>query len=176
MVDTASGGRNTFKNATRTTRHGAELSWSARAIETLDLLAALSYVDARYRDDFTSGTPPVTASAGNTLPGLPRRTFYGEARWAPAERGFSTALELRYGGRVYTTDANTASADPYTVVNWRLVIEQRASDWRVNEFVRIENLFDKQYVGSVIVGDANRPFEPAPRRNAIVGINAVSKF
>jgi len=176
VVDTASGGRNTFKNATRTTRHGAELSWSARAIETLDLLAALSYVDARYRDDFTSGTPPVTASAGNTLPGLPRRTFYGEARWAPAERGFSTALELRYGGRVYTTDANTASADPYTVVNWRLVIEQRASDWRVNEFVRIENLFDKQYVGSVIVGDANRPFEPAPRRNAIVGINAVSKF
>ena len=61
-------------------------------------------------------------------------------------------------------------------MNWRLVIEQRASDWRVNEFVRIENLFDKQYVGSVIVGDANRPFEPAPRRNAIVGINAVSKF
>ena len=122
------------------------------------------------------GRMPVTASAGNTLPGLPRRTFYGEARWAPAERGFSTALELRYGGRVYTTDANTASADPYTVVNWRLVIEQRASDWRVNEFVRIENLFDKQYVGSVIVGDANRPFEPAPRRNAIVGINAVSKF
>ncbi len=109
-------------------------------------------------------------------PGVPRRTFYGEARWAPRERGFSTALELRYGGRIYTTDANTESADPYTVVNWRIVFEQRASDWRVSEFLRIENLFDKQYIGSVIVGDALRPFEPAPRRNAIVGINAVSRF
>jgi hypothetical protein len=30
---------------------------------------------------------------------------------------------------------------------------------------------------SVIIGDTNRRFfEPAPRRNAIVGINAVSRF
>ena len=176
VVDTASGGRNTFKNASRTTRNGAELSWSARALDTLDLLAALSYVDARYRDDFSSGTPAVAVSAGNSLPGVPRRTFYSEARWAPLDHGFSTALELRYGGRVYTTDANTASADPYTVANWRIVFEQRASEWRLSEFVRVENLFNKQYVGSVIVGDANRPFEPAPRRNVIVGINAVSRF
>jgi iron complex outermembrane recepter protein len=176
VVDTAANGRTTFKNASRTTRNGAEVSWSARTLETLDLLAALAYVDARYRDDFSSGTPPVPVSAGNTLPGVPRRTFYGEARWAPRERGFSTAFELRYGGRIYTTDANTASADPYTVVNWRIVFEQRASDWRVSEFLRIENLFDRNYIGSVIVGDANRPFEPAPRRNVMVGINAVSKF
>ncbi len=47
VVDTATGGRNTFKNASRTTRNGAELSWSARMLETLDLLAALSYVGAR---------------------------------------------------------------------------------------------------------------------------------
>jgi iron complex outermembrane receptor protein len=69
------------------------------------------------------------------------------------------------------------AAHPYSVVNWRIVFEQRASDWRINEFVRIENLFDKNYVGSVIIGDTNqRFFEPAPRRNAIVGINAVSRF
>src|SRR5207244_7421169 len=85
VVDTASGGRTTFKNASRTTRNGAEVSWSARTLETLDLLAALAYVDARYRDDFSSGTP---VSAGNYLPGVPRRTFYGEARWAPHDLGF----------------------------------------------------------------------------------------
>ena len=176
VVDTAAGGRNTFKNASRTTRNGAELSWVARTLETLDLLAALSFIDARYRDDFTSGTPPVSVSAGNTLPGVPRQTFYGEARWAPLGPSFSTALELRYAGRIYTTDANTASAESYTVVNWRVVFEQRASDWRLSEFLRVDNLFDRNYIGSVIVGDANRPFEPAPRRNAIVGINAVAKF
>ena len=171
VVDTASGGRTTFKNASRTTRNGAEVSWSARTLETLDLLAALAYVDARYRDDFSSG------SAGDTLPGVPRRTFYGEARWAPLNHRFSTALELRYGDRIYTTDANAESAPPYSVVNWRIVLEQRASDWRVSEFLRIENLFDKSYIGSVIVGDTNQRFyEPAPRRNAIVGINAISTF
>src|SRR5439155_5470662 len=79
VVDTAQNGRTTFKNASRTPRNGAEVSWSARTLETLDLLAALAYVDARYRDDFSSG------SAGNTLPGVPRRTFYGEARWARSE-------------------------------------------------------------------------------------------
>src|SRR5882762_5588794 len=152
VVDTAVNGRNTFKNASRTTRNGAELSWSARTLESLDLLAALAFVDARYRDDFTSGTPPVVARAGNTLPGVPRETFYGEARWAPLGPSFSTALELRYAGRIYTTDANTVSAESYTVVNWRVVFEQRASDWRLSEFLRVDNLFDRNYIGSVIVG------------------------
>jgi len=181
VVDTAMGGRNTYKNASRTTRDGAEWSWSARALDSLDLLVAASFVNARYRDDFTTvpgpGQPPITVGAGSYLPGVPRRTLYSEARWAPAGQSFSTAFELRYGDRIYTSDANTESAAPYSVVNWRIVFEQRASDWRINEFVRIENLFDKNYVGSVIVGDTNqRFFEPAPRRNAIVGINAVARF
>ena len=177
VVDTASGGRNTFKNATRTTRHGAEMFWSARTLQTLDLLAALSFVDARYRDDFISGTPALAVPAGNYLPGVPRRTFYSEARWSPLGQAFNTAFELRYSDRVYASDSNAEWAAPYSVVNWRIVFEQRASDWRINEFVRIENLFDKNYVGSVIIGDTNRRFfEPAPRRNAIVGINAVSRF
>jgi len=182
VVDTATGGRNTFKNASRTTRNGAEWSWSARAFDSLDLLVAASFINARYRDDFTTvpGPPPqqpITVSAGSYVPGVPRRTFYGEARWSPVGHSFSTAFELRYSDRIYTSDANTDRAAPYSVVNWRIVFEQRASDWRVSEFVRIENLFDKNYVGSVIIGDTNqRFFEPAPRRNAIVGINAVSRF
>jgi len=175
VVDTAAGGRNTFKNASRTTRNGAELSFSARVIETVDLLAALAYIDARYRDDFTSSG--VTTSAGNHIPGVPRRTLYGEARWAPAGQGFSTAFEVRYSDRIYTSDANSEWADPYTVVNWRIVFEQRLSGWRMSEFLRVENLFDRGYIGSVIVGDANRRFyEPAPRRNAIAGISASFPF
>jgi len=169
VVDTAAGGRNTFKNASRTTRNGAELSWAAKTLETLNLLAA-----ARLR---RCALPEISrAAAGQHPAGVPRRTFYGEARWRRSTR-FHTALELRYGDRIYTTDANAESAPPYSVVNWRIVFEQRASDWRISEFLRIENLFDKQYVGSVIVGDTNlRFYEPAPRRNGIVGINAVSRF
>ncbi len=175
VIDTALGGRNTFKNASRTTRRGAEISWSARALETLDLLAALAYVDARYRDDFTSSG--VTTNAGNYIPGVPRRTFYSEARWSPFGPGFSTALELRYSDRIYTSDANSEWAYPYTVFNWRIVFEQRFGGWRLSEFVRVENLFDKSYTGSVIVGDTNRRFfEPSPPRNYIAGISARLPF
>src|SRR6267143_1341701 len=90
------------------------------------------------------------------------------------------ALRLRRDSQepmAHRITTSCPAAHPYSVVNWRIVFEQRASDWRINEFVRIENLFDKNYVGSVIIGDTNRRFfEPAPRRNAIVGINAVSRF
>src|SRR2546428_122648 len=111
-----------------------------------------SCVDARSGDDFTPapapGQPAITVPAGNYMPGVPRRTFYSEARWAPAGQSFSTAFELRYSDRIYASDAN-ADIDrsaPYSVVNWRIVFVQRASDWRVSEFLRIENLVDKRYV------------------------------
>jgi iron complex outermembrane receptor protein len=39
-----------------------------------------------------------------------------------------------------------------------------------SEYVRLNNIADKKYVGSVIVGDTNqRYFEPAPGRNWFVG-------
>jgi iron complex outermembrane receptor protein len=43
--------------------------------------------------------------------------------------------------------------------------------WRVAPFAGLLNLFDENYVGSVVV-DAGfgRYFEPAPPRNAYVGI------
>jgi len=73
-------------------------------LETLDLLAALSYVDARYRDDFHNGTRSKQALSWprrNYMPGVPRRTFYGEARWAPVgQTNFSTGFELRYSDRI----------------------------------------------------------------------------
>ena len=38
-------------------------------------------------------------------------------------------------------------------------------------FVRIDNLFDRQAIGSVIVTDGNgRYFEPAPGRGLVVGL------
>ncbi len=49
----------------------------------------------------------------------------------------------------------------------RLRGKLRARDWNV--FVRINNLFDRRYVGSVIVDDSNgRYFEPAPGFNVLV--------
>jgi iron complex outermembrane recepter protein len=43
--------------------------------------------------------------------------------------------------------------------------------------VRVDNVGDRNYVGSVIVNETNfRYFEPAPRRNMSAGIQASLQF
>ena len=47
----------------------------------------------------------------------------------------------------------------------------------MREFVRIDNVADRRYVGSVIVNEGNgRFFEPAPGRTWLVGVNAAYTF
>jgi iron complex outermembrane receptor protein len=54
---------------------------------------------------------------------------------------------------------------------------QQGSGWRVSEFVRLDNVTDRNYAGSVIVNDANgRFYEPAPRRSIAAGIRASVQF
>ena len=46
------------------------------------------------------------------------------------------------------------------------------SNWTLDVFGRVDNLFDREYVGSVIVNETNkRYYEPAPGRNYGVGVN-----
>ena len=84
---------------------------------------------------------------------------------------------MRYSSKLYVDDANSDAAEAYTAANLRAGFEQSGKGWKMSEFVRIENLFDRKYVGSVIVADGNgRFFEPSPRRNGIVGISATLSF
>ena len=54
---------------------------------------------------------------------------------------------------------------------------QRLERATLRDYVRLNNLADIDYVGSVIVGDTNgRYFEPAPGRNWMAGINVDSAF
>jgi len=47
----------------------------------------------------------------------------------------------------------------------------------VTSFVRVDNIFSRNYIGSVIVNEANgRYFEPSPTRNWIVGVSATVGF
>jgi iron complex outermembrane receptor protein len=41
----------------------------------------------------------------------------------------------------------------------------------------VDNITDRQYVGSVIVADTNsRFYEPSPGRNWLIGVNASHSF
>ena len=91
--------------------------------------------------------------------------------------GFHAGIEARHNGKIYVNDPNTEAAGAYTVWNLRAGFEQRGRNWRISEFVRVDNVTDRQYIGSVIVSEANNRFyEPAPTRNVLVGVQASLQF
>jgi iron complex outermembrane receptor protein len=52
-------------------------------------------------------------------------------------------------------------------------LKQELGNWRFKQFARINNLFDRSYVGSLIIGDSNkRYYEAAPGRNWMLGASA----
>jgi iron complex outermembrane receptor protein len=176
VVDTSSGGRNTFKNAARTERRGVELGWQGRW-RGFEAALAYTHLDAQFAQPFTSGTPPSVIPAGRRLPGVPATTLYSEVLWRHAPTGFHTALEARYNGRVYVDDANSESANPYVIANARVGFEQRTKQMRFSQFLRVDNIADRDYIGSVIVAEGNRRFfEPAPGRNWLAGVSAELTF
>ena len=91
--------------------------------------------------------------------------------------GLETALELRHVGRIAVDDANSDSAAAATVFSFRLSLGQNWRNWTLRQFVRIDNLAGRPYVGSVIVNEGNRRFfEPAPGRTWLVGLGAAYAF
>jgi iron complex outermembrane receptor protein len=95
-----------------------------------------------------------------------------ELAWRPkAVSGWSIAIEGVYVDRIFVNERNSDSAATYAVANGRVGYEMCRGAFRVAGFARLNNLFDKRYAGSVIVGDTNgRFFEPAPGRNWFAGI------
>ncbi len=84
---------------------------------------------------------------------------------------------MQYADKIYVNDLNSDSAPSYAVANIRAGFEQRVDRWTLREFARVNNLTDRNYVGSVIVGDTNgRFFEPAAGRNYLVGVSVNAKF
>jgi iron complex outermembrane receptor protein len=56
-------------------------------------------------------------------------------------------------------------------------LEQKLAHWNFSEYLRVENLFDKDYIGSVRINDGNsRFYEPAAGRSYLVGLSANYQF
>jgi iron complex outermembrane receptor protein len=172
VVDTSSGGRTSYRNASKTLRRGAEVSLDSTLGAGFSTKVALTVLRATYETGF--GSVP----AGSRLPGVPRASLFSELAWKDAGGRFGAALETIANGKVYAEDANTEHPAPgYAVVNARAQARQTVGPWRFREFVRLNNLFDRSYVGSVIVGDANRRYyEAAPGRQWMIGVSAQYTF
>jgi len=170
VVDTNTGGRSTFKNAGRTSRRGAELSYLGQLSDEWRATVSLTALRARFAEGFISGSgaAAVPVPEGSHLAGTPERSAFAELAWAPkgAWGGFNSAVELVHTGKLYVNDVNSDAASAATVVNLRAGFAQTSGPWKFSQLIRVDNAADKGYAGSVIVNDANqRFFESAPPRN-----------
>lgn len=172
VVDSSSGGRTSYRNASATLRQGGELSLDAELGGGWNARLALTALRATYDEGF--GAVP----KGSRLPGIPKTSLYGEFGWKEQSGRFGAALETIANSRVYAEDTNTATPAPgHAIVNARVQASQQLGGWRLKQFARLNNLFDRDYVGSVIVGEANRRYyEAAPGRNWILGVSAQYQF
>ena len=166
-------GRAVFTNGGTTRRQGLELS-AEYGLGNVTLAGAYTYLRARY------GSGTANIPAGNRLPGLPEHQLFAQLGWAPdvaASIGGQFALELRHSSRVFANDANTARADAHTLLGLSARFEQTTGAWTWRQFVRIDNLMDRRYVGSVIVNDGNsRFFEPGLGRALSAGVELSRRF
>jgi iron complex outermembrane recepter protein len=170
-------GRAVEQNIGETARHGGELALDADMPASLSARLAYTYIRAVVGQAYQTcvGTPclPATVAAGSYLPAVPRNALYAGLTWRYAPLGFSTVLEEEARAGIFADDRNTAFTAGYWVTNWRAGLEQSTSRWQFSEYVRLENLTDRSYVGSVIVNaSGGQFFEPAPGRTAYVMFNA----
>lgn len=165
-----------YKNAGKTKRKGIEASFETEFDNSIGLYGSYTLLDAKFDDSFTTISSNIVNS-GNYIPGTYRTQLYGEVSWKAPSIGFFTAFEGRHNSKVYVDDRNTDTAPSYTVFNLRAGFEQKLANWTLKEYLRVENMFDKEYIGSVRVNDTNsRFFEPAQDRNYLLGLSASYKF
>ena len=177
-VQQNSGGRQVLENIDKTERRGAELSLAAGWNNGLEARLAYTYMRAVTVVPYQScaGVPcvPVTVAAGSRLPAVPANALYAAATWRAASLGFAATLETVGRAKIYVDDRNSDAAAGYWTTNIRAGFTQQGRGWTVSETLRIDNVADRQYVGSVIVNEANRRyFEPEPGRTAYLLVSAV---
>ena len=169
VVYASSGGRTSYVNAGNTRRWGLDLGVHADLPADLRARFAYSLIDVRF-----VGGP----YDGSTMPGVPRQQLDSALSWRPRRLpGFSTTLDWLVRSRVYVDAHNSAAAQGWGVLNWSVGSTQRRGRWTLKEYLRVDNLLDRNYVGAVVVGDSNgRYYEAAPGRNAGVGVELTRGF
>ncbi|MFN7505593.1 MAG: TonB-dependent receptor domain-containing protein, partial [Limnobacter sp.] len=165
------GGATAFRNAGSTSREGAELALQHAFSKQWQTNVAVNYIRATYDTSFTAVNPANNITAGNSLPSIPKKTFFGEVVYKPTSL-YEAATELRYVDKLFANDANSAFAPSYSVVNLRASKNwPLEGGWNVRTYARVDNVFDKEYVGSVIVNQgAGQFFEPASERQFLLGV------
>ena len=141
----------------------------------LKLTGSYTYSDLRYvHYSFRPDTVRTFVLDGRALPGVPRNWGHLALRVSPAlARGGWAEVETTHSSSYYVDDTlATRRTSPWWVTNLRLGREGGG----VSPFVAVSNVFNRLYVGSVVINAAGgRYYEPAPGRSVYFGVSVAAE-
>jgi iron complex outermembrane receptor protein len=89
--------------------------------------------------------------------------------WTPGP--WSTAVEFSASSDIVVNDTDSVRSPGYGLWNAEAGYNWTLPDGALRGFARVENVLDRNYVGSVIVNEGNgRYFESGPDRTFLVGV------
>jgi iron complex outermembrane recepter protein len=164
-------GRTYFRNAARATHQGVEWGATYAPIPAIWINTAYTYTDPRY-DEYTDRFN--VSHADNRVPGVAPHRFESVVTYAPRPAAWYASIENRYVARYSVNDANALFSPSYLLTDLRGGIDGlRLGSVRLDPFVGVSNLLDREYNAAVTVNDANsRFFESGPGRSVYVGGSA----
>lgn len=153
-------------NLSPTRRRGVELESAWKAGESVDLRAALAFLEATFRSGVYGGVDV----SGNTVPLVPEVLATGGVYWTYAPRS-RASLNARYVGeqRFDNDQANTfpRKQPAYLVVDLKLE-QALARHWQLA--LEVRNLFDKGYFSYGTATGGTFSALPAPGRAGYVSL------
>jgi iron complex outermembrane recepter protein len=178
VVDVTNSVETAYKNVSGTVRKGFELFSQNKLTQSLMLNAAVTYLDAEYTKQ--------SANPEKKLPGTPKEYLFTEIKWSDSAfqknklnhvKGFIASAEWIGVGRIYSDDTNTLSksAAGYGLTNIKTSYNFDVNGVSLTTYAQMNNIFDKKYIGSLIIGDSY-PLEPAPGKNWMIGVRGVTRF
>ena len=166
-----------YDSTANTERMGVELSIDSRLPYNFNFYEAYTYLDASFKNKVVNSAATILAYDGNRPAGTYRNSSYTELSWKYPSFGFQGAIENIYYGSASGFDSNLvdSTAEAYSLINLRASLKQEVSNWKITEFIRIDNAANKSYVSNVKVNSTD-VFEPGNNRNYTVGITSSYTF
>jgi iron complex outermembrane recepter protein len=168
------GGRSSYRNIAAARRQGFEGGARIPMGHDLRLELAYTYLDATYRSAYLicvvpgCTVPNVTVPAGARIPGVAEHEGQMKLEWTPG--AWSTALEFVGISALNANETGTVAAPGYGLLHAEVGRNWKISGGELRGFARLENILDRNYVGSVIVNEGNNRFyEAGPDRAITVG-------
>ena len=137
-------------------------------IDDYRINAAYTYNHFRY-GSFVKGADNFS---GKTVPSVPANTFsvLGDIQ---LKKGVYSNITYYASSTIFLNDANTASAEAYHLLGWRVGWKKTLKKkYKLNFYTGVDNLLDETYsLGNDINAAANRFYNAAPQRNYYVGLS-----